>query len=111
MLHIEKAYYKFKQRNDKIKTIGGKQYYRIVSSNFINIKGIEKGVLSVVLSPDMPKNYNETYIDENGNHFIYKGFYHLRFVDGKTPEWYTKCGVCTMDWQETQNIGKYLAII
>ena len=110
MSNIEKVYLKFKQRNDKIKTIDGKQYYRIVYSDFINIEGREKGLLSVIPSPDMPKNYNETYIDEKGNHFIFKGVQHLRFVGDKVPEWYTKCRVCTVDWQETKNIGKYLTI-
>ena len=110
MSRIEIAYNKFKQRNDKIKIIDGKQYYRIVHTDFVKIKGREKGLLSVILSPDMPKKYNETYIDEKGNHFIYKGFQHIRFVGGKMPEWYIKCEVCTLDWQETKNIGKYLAI-
>ena len=109
MAHIDKMYHKYKQRNDKIKTIDGKQYYRIVYSDFENIKGVKKGILSVVLSPEMPKKYTETYIDEKGNRFIFKGFQHIRFVDDKEPEWYIECGVCTMDWQETKNIGKYLS--
>ena len=111
MAHIDITYHKFKQRNDKIKIIDGKQFYRIVYSDFINIKGREKGILSVIPSPDMPKKYNETYVDEKGNHFINKGSPHLRFVGGKRPEWYIKCGVCTLDWQETKNIGKYLSLV
>ena len=111
MVNIEKLYQKFKQRNDKIKIIDGKQYYRIVYSNFINIKGREKGLLSVVPSPDMPKTYHEIYMDEKGNHFINKGYEHIRFVGDKIPEWYSKCGKFTLDWQETKNIGKYLTIV
>ena len=52
----------------------------------------------------------EIYEDENGNHFSFTGFHFASFA-GKIPDWYLKCGLCSMEWQETKNIGKYLTII
>lgn len=111
MSHVEKAYQEFLKRNDKTKVIDGKTYYRIVCSNFFQYNNKKTGYLSVVPSPDMKKQTDVVYQDEKGNHFIFKGFQFIRFVGGKIPKWYFECGVCSMEWQETKNIGQYLTII
>ena len=110
MSPIERAYQKFKQRNDKTKVINGKIYYRIVWSDYFNLTGRDRGLLSVVPSPDMPKKADAVYQDENGNHFSFGGMHHIRFIS-EIPKWYFECGECSMEWQETKNIGKYLMII
>ena len=110
MSPVEKAYQKFKQRNDKIKIINGKIYYRIVLSEFFNPTGFEDGHLLVVPSPDMPQKKNAIYEDENGNHFTLGGRNHIRFI-GEIPKWYFECGKLNMEWKETKEIGKYLTII
>lgn len=104
---VEKAYEEFKKSKEQTKTIDGKIYYRIVWSDYLEITGRERGILSIVPSPDMPKHVGSVYIDENGNHFTFGGFHFLRFT-GDIPEWYFKCGECNLEWKETKNIGKYL---
>ncbi len=107
---IEKAYEKFKNSKDQTKVINEKLYFQIIWSDYINVNGRERGILSIVPSPDMPKEKDAVYQDENGNHFIFMG-YHFASFAGEIPEWYLKCGVCSMEWQETKNIGNYLTII
>lgn len=110
MSPVEKAFQEYKQRNDKTKIINGKIYYRIVLSEFFNLTGFENGYLLVVPSPDMPQENGAIYQDENGNHFMLGGRNHIRFAE-EMPEWYLECGECTMKWEETKNIGKYLTIV
>ena len=110
MSPIEKAYQDFKNSKNQTKIINGKLYYQIIWSDYIDLKGREQGILSVVPSPDMPKNKEFVYKDENGNHFTFGGFHFIRFL-GEIPEWYLKCGECSMKWQETKDIGNYLTIL
>ena len=107
---VEKAYEKFKNSKEQTKVINEKLYFQIIWSDYIDITGRKQGILSIVPSPDMPKLKNAIYQDENGNHFSFTGFHFANFA-GKIPDWYLKCGLCSMEWQETKNIGKYLTII
>lgn len=108
MTEIEKIYEEWLNRKDKTIEIDGHLYYRIVHSECFKLSAIKKEILCVVLSPDMPSG--KMFEDENGNHFIFGEYHHIRFID-KVPERYFKSGQCSLNWEETKEIGKYLKVI
>ena len=108
MSEMERIYEEWLRRSDRTIEIDGNTYYRIVYSECFNLYSRGKEVLCVILSPDMPRG--KIFEDENGNHFIFDGYHHIRFID-EIPEWYLKSGQCSLKWQETKVIGKYLKVI
>ena len=110
MTAVKIAYQDFKNSKQQTRIINGKLYFRIIWSDYLEIKGRDRGVLSIAPSPDMPKSKDVVYQDENGNHFVFGGFHFLRF-NGDIPKWYFNCGECSMEWQEAKDIGKYLTVI
>ena len=107
-MEIEKAYEEWLSRIDKTIKIDSCIYYRIIHSALFNFTAIDKEVLCVVLSPDMPKG--KKFEDENGHHFTFDGYHHIKFAND-IPEWYLKSGQCSLKWEETKEIGKYLKIL
>lgn len=108
MSEVTKAYEAWKLRNDKVIDVDGKLFYRIIWSDSFKLSGYDKEILCAVISPDMPKG--KDYEDENGNHFTFKGFNHIRFID-EIPDWYLEAGECCLEWHETKDIGNYLKVI
>ena len=88
--------------DDKIKTINGKKYNRIIDYHVGSICGfmtIPNGVISLP---------NVWFVDENGFKFLSKGLVHIRF-SGDIPEWYLKSAkIICIDVVEPCEIGEYV---
>lgn len=108
MTIVEKAYEEWQRSDKKTIQIGNDKYYRIVHSELFKLSAMNRELLCVVLSPDMPSGKN--FEDENGNHFTFDGFHFIRFI-GEIPEWYLKSGQCSLKWHETKEIGEYLKVL
>lgn len=106
MTVIESAYEEWLNCKDKVVEINGELYFRIIHSEYFKLS--IKEILCVVLSPNMSSG--KYFVDENGNHFTFEGYNHIRFID-EIPKWYLQSGQCSLKWHETKEIGKYLKVI
>ena len=100
---MEIKYEEYLKSDDKIKTINGKEYYKIVDCHVGELFGI------MTVPHGAVSKANIWLVDENGFKFFSKGMMHIRFLEG-VPEWYLKLATLGIDVVKPCEIGKYVRI-
>ena len=100
---MEIKYEEYLKSDDKIKTINGKEYYKIVDCHVGELFGI------MTVPHGAVSKANIWLVDENGFKFFSKGMMHIRFLEG-VPEWYLKLATLGVDVVKPCEIGKYVRI-
>ncbi|MBQ3006727.1 MAG: hypothetical protein IJD78_04105 [Clostridia bacterium] len=100
---MEIKYEEYLKSDDKIKTINGKEYYKIVDCHVGELFGI------MTVPHGAVSKANIWLVDENGFKFFTDGLVHMRFSEG-IPAWYFKLATLGIDVVKPCEIGKYVRV-
>ena len=106
---MELLFEEYLKRDDLIKIIDGKEYYRIVCKEIFPARD---EIVAVTLHPTLSRLFCTDYkvIDENGNIFFLGLPIFFRFI-GDIPDWYLKTTTVPVEGvHSTDNIGDYFAL-
>ena len=113
---IDIIYESYRNQHDNIILKDGVRFYRIVCSHRFTAEEL-RNHLKIILPWEYMKEVRKDkrvqsdsiWIDENGNRYRILSSAFIRFSD-TVPEWYLKCGVFSVKWIDTPDIGKYIGV-
>ena len=113
---MELIYENYLKRCDHTIIKHGVRFYQIVNSHHFSATGLQDYLEIILLweymneiRKDERVKPDSIWIDENGNRYQVLSSAFIRFC-GTVPEWYLKCGVFSVKWIDTPQIGQYIGV-